>query len=120
MHLKSRLLLLFAAALLTGCGNKKPLVSLERDTVVITESVSVVDTVLLRDTVTIEKDRLRVRLLRLPGDTVRVEAECQPDTVRIRQTIIKDNVQELERSRKWVGSLFLLSLVLTIILLLKR
>jgi hypothetical protein len=82
--------------------------------------VAVVDTVILTDTVTIEKDRLRVRLLRLPGDTVRVEAECQPDTVRIQTTKVEYNTEKLETQRKWTASLFLLALVLFIIVLLKK
>lgn len=113
------LYLLVSACVISSCKTQRE-VTTQRDTVVITERVAVVDTVLLIDTVTIQKDRLRVRLLRLPGDTVRVEAECQPDTVRLQTTVIQNNVKELERSRKWVGSLFLVCLVLTIIILLKK
>lgn len=33
------------------------------------------------DTVLIEKERLRVKIIRLPGDSIRVEAKCEADTV---------------------------------------
>ena len=113
------LFLLVSACVISSCKVQRE-VTTQRDTVIITQRVEVLDTVLLTDTVTIQKDRLRIRLLRLPGDTVRVEAECQPDTVRLRQTIVKTNLKELEASRKWVGSLFMVALVLFILLLLKK
>jgi len=53
------------------------------DTVVVRPSLRV-DTFALFcfDTVTIEKDRLRVQIKRI-HDTLRISAECQADTVRI-------------------------------------
>lgn len=33
------------------------------------------------DTVVIEKDRLKLKYVRLPGDSVYIEAECEADTV---------------------------------------
>lgn len=113
------LLILVSACVTLSCKTQHA-VTTPGDTVVITERVTVVDTLLLKDTVTITKDRLRIRLLKLPGDTVRVEAECAPDTVRIKTTHIEYNTKELEQSRKWVGALFLLALVLFILVLLKR
>ncbi len=35
------------------------------------------------DTVTLTKDRLQVKYVRLPGDSVFIEGTCLPDTVRI-------------------------------------
>ena len=113
------LFLWVSACAISSCKVQRE-VTTQRDTVVITERVAVVDTVVLKDTVTIQKDRLRVRLLRLPGDTVRVEAECRPDTVHIQTTQIEYNTEELETQRKWTGALFLLALVLFILVLLKR
>ena len=107
-------LFLWVSAFAISSCKTQHTVTTERDTVVITERVAVVDTV------TIEKDRLRVRLLRLPGDTVRVEAECQPDTVRIQTTKVEYNTEKLETQRKWTASLFLLALVLFILVLLKK
>ena len=60
---------------------------LEKDTVVVVDTlvtapVTVRDTVTLsnRDTVTITKDKLTVRLVRL-FDTIAIEAECASDTI---------------------------------------
>lgn len=81
--------------LLTSCSaqwhlktaiKKDPLI-LEKDTVVVVDTlvtapVTVRDTVRLsnRDTVTITKDKLTVRLVR-SFDTIAIEAECASDTI---------------------------------------
>ena len=53
------------------------------DTVVITPSLRVDTLTYFRtDTITIEKERLRVQIKRI-HDTLRISAECQADTVRI-------------------------------------
>ena len=53
------------------------------DTVVITSSLRVDTLAYFRtDTITIEKERLRVQIKRI-HDTLRISAECQADTVRI-------------------------------------
>lgn len=43
------------------------------------------------DTVVIEKERLKLRYVRLPGDSVYIEAECKADTVykRVPVTVTK-------------------------------
>lgn len=112
------LLILVSACVISSCKTQQ--ITTQSETVVITERVAVVDTVVLKDTVTITKDRLRIRLLKLPGDTVRVEAECAPDTVTVRTTHVEYNTEKLERQRHFTGAFFLLALVLFILLLLKR
>ena len=53
------------------------------DTVVVTSSLRVDTLAYFRtDTITIEKERLRVQIKRI-HDTLRITAECQSDTVRI-------------------------------------
>jgi hypothetical protein len=113
------LLILVSACVISGCKTQQ-VITTPGETVVITERVAVVDTVVLKDTVTITKDRLRIRLLKLPGDTVRVEAECAPDTVTVRTTHVEYNTEKLERQRQFTGAFFLLALVLFILLLLKK
>jgi hypothetical protein len=112
------LLILVSACVISSCKTQQ--ITTPGETVVITERVAVVDTVVLKDTVTVTKDRLRIRLLKLPGDTVRVEAECAPDTVTVRTTHVEYNTEKLERQRQFTGAFFLLALVLFILLLLKR
>ena len=113
------LLILVSACVISGCKTQQ-VITTPGETVVITERVAVVDTVVLKDTVTITKDRLRIRLLKLPGDTVRVDAECAPDTVTVRTTHVEYNTEKLERQRQFTGAFFLLALVLFILLLLKK
>jgi len=113
------LLILVSACVISGCKTQR-VITAPGETVVITERVALVDTVVLKDTVTITKDRLRIRLLKLPGDTVRVEAECAPDTVTVRTTHVEYNTEKLERQRQFTGAFFLLALVLFILLLLKK
>lgn len=44
------------------------------------------------DTVVIEKDRLKLKYVRLPGDSIFIEAECKADTVykRVPVTVTKE------------------------------
>jgi len=54
------------------------------DTIVVTRERKLTDTIVMnkRDTITIERDRVRVRLVR-SYDTLMVEGTCLPDTIRI-------------------------------------
>lgn len=57
------------------------------DTIIITPSYKVDTVVSLQfDTITIIKDKLRLKLIRI-SDTLLVDAECIPDTIRIKQYI---------------------------------
>lgn len=70
------------------------------DTVVITP-IARVDTLayFATDTITIEKERVRVQIRRI-DDTLRVSAECLPDTIRITKTV-KLPSQIKYAPRKW-------------------
>jgi hypothetical protein len=39
------------------------------------------------DTVTIEKERLKIKYVKLPGDSVYIQGECESDTIT--QTVVK-------------------------------
>jgi hypothetical protein len=70
------------------------------DTMVITPSLRVDTLAYFRtDTITIEKDRLRVQIKRI-HDTLRITAECQSDTVRIVKEIALPPVIKYA-PRKW-------------------
>ena len=70
------------------------------DTMVITPSLRVDTLAYFRtDTITIEKDRLRVQIKRI-HDTLRITAECQADTVRIVKEIALPPVIKYA-PRKW-------------------
>ena len=54
------------------------------DTIVVTKERKLTDTIVMNDvdTITIERDRVRVRLVR-SYDTLMVEGTCLPDTIKI-------------------------------------
>lgn len=108
---------LVPAMCLTGC--KAPQAIQRTDTLVVTQERVLVDTLeLFKDTI-IYQDRVKVKLEYLEK-FVKVQAECPSDTIRVQTIKQVYNLKELERSRKWIGSLFIVALVLFILLLLKR
>lgn len=132
-HRQSRLRGLWivsVALLLQGCGAqwhlkraiaKDPTIVQERkeiiDTVVITEERAVRDTIILEriDTTIIERNGVRVKIKRI-HDTIQIQAECLPDTIRIIKEI---SVPELiYKEKKPTFGLVKLFILLAIILVL--
>jgi hypothetical protein len=66
------------------------------DTIVVTKERKITDTIVMRDrdTITIENDRVRVRLVR-SYDTLMVEGTCLPDTIRI--DVVREIPQVVQR-----------------------
>jgi hypothetical protein len=57
---------------------------------------------LLGDTIRIEKDRLKIKYVRLPGDSVFIEGKCESDTVRVEVPItITKNIQATSKIKWW-------------------
>jgi hypothetical protein len=55
---------------------------------VIADTLLRLDSMRLHDTVTIEQDRVRVKIVRLPGERLFVQGECQDTVIRyIRQVV---------------------------------
>jgi hypothetical protein len=69
------------------------------DTIVVTKERKVTDTIVMNDvdTITIERDRVRVRLVR-SYDTLMVEGTCLPDTIRI--DVIRE-IPQVVQPRRW-------------------
>ena len=69
------------------------------DTIVITKERKLTDTIVMNDvdTITIERDRVRVRLVR-SYDTLMVEGTCLPDTIRI--DVIRE-IPQVVQPRRW-------------------
>jgi hypothetical protein len=66
------------------------------DTIVITKERKLVDTLeLFKDTI-IYQDRVKLELKYLPGEKIRVSAECPPDSIRIVKEIFPD-IQIVEK-----------------------
>lgn len=85
------------------------------DTVVITEIKAVRDTFVLKtvDTITVTKNAVRVRLKR-SYDTIMVDAECLPDTIRIEKEIFVPKVVYQEKT----STFDLVKLILVLLLIL--
>jgi hypothetical protein len=99
----------FEALLFTSCGAeyhlrraiaKDPTIvkptAVRFDTIVVTNERKLTDTIVMNDvdTITIENDRVRVRLVR-SYDTLRVEGTCLPDTIRI--NVVRQIPQVVQR-----------------------
>ena len=85
-----------------------------RDTVVV-QPVAITDTVTLKqqDTITLIKDKLKVRLVRV-NDTITINAECASDTIISVVEVPYDKVIYVEKEKpiqiiqKWMAYLLLL------------
>jgi hypothetical protein len=90
-----------------------------RDTVIVTDTKYLIDTLeVMKDTV-IYQDKVRLQLKYIDRKVV-VEATCLPDTIRVTQTKIL--TKQKPKVRKWTLESMLVGLafVLTIVYLLKR
>ena len=69
------------------------------DTIVVTKERKLTDTIVMNDvdTITIERDRVRVRLVR-SYDTLIVEGACLPDTIKI--DVIPE-IPQVVQPRRW-------------------
>ena len=93
---------MLGVALLIGCGPSKPLIEtiVMHDTIYTDRVVS--DTIVVtkpQDTIVMEKERLRVRVVRI-NDTLRIEGECQADTI-YRTTTIEVPIKVVESAWPW-------------------
>jgi hypothetical protein len=69
------------------------------DTIVVTKERKLTDTIVMNDvdTITIERDRVRVRFVR-SYDTLMVEGTCLPDTIKI--DVIRE-IPQVVQPRRW-------------------
>lgn len=103
--MKNKILIILSVFLLAGCivPNNFPRAKykvdkivnawpevLQNDTIILTDTVvvpeSIIDTITQlqeNDTVFIEKERLKIRLIRMPNDTIQITAECKTDTITL-------------------------------------
>jgi hypothetical protein len=108
-------------AALSGCRSAKPILEsvIVKDTVIVTETRYLVDTLeVMKDTV-IYQDKVRLQLQYIDRKVV-VEATCLPDTIRVTQTKILTKQEPKRRGWDFDSMVFGLAFVLTIVYLLKR
>ncbi len=76
---------------------------------VITDTLLRWDSLRLHDTVTIEQDRVRVKIVRLPGERLYVQGECKDTVVRyVRQVVNAVKKQRFIPVWAWVVMFLLL------------
>lgn len=110
-----------------GCGAKYHLnraiakdptilesVAVKVDTTIITQNKAIRDTLILQriDTITLERNAVRVKIKRI-HDTIQIEAECLPDTIRIQKVV---NVPQVVYEEKKIKKKYIYLLIISIIL----
>jgi hypothetical protein len=105
----------------SGCRTAKPILQsvIVKDTVIVTETKYLLDTLeVLKDT-TIYQDKVRLQLKYIDRKVV-VEAACLPDTIRVTQTKIL--TKQEPKVKKWTLESYLaaLAFILTFAYLIKR
>src|SRR5688572_2315997 len=69
-----------------------PIESVRVDTIITTK---------VGDTVRIEKERLKLKYVRLPGDTIVIMAECAADTIKVKVTKTINKTIEAKGWLRW-------------------
>ncbi len=115
----ARLTILIAIlAALSACGGAKS--SLEsvvvRDTIVITKERKLVDTLMLFRDTTIYQDRVKLKI-EYRDNFVRVEAECPSDTIRVET--IKIVNQEKKKGISWEALIGWIIAILSLLVIIK-
>lgn len=89
-------------------------VAVKVDTTIITENKAIRDTLILQrvDTLTIERNAVRVKIRRI-HDTIQIDAECLPDTIRIQKVVeVPQVVYEEKKIKKKYIYLLIISIIL--------
>lgn len=91
-------------AVVSGCGARKPQESvIVRDTVVITKERRLIDTLILFKDTTIYQDRVKVKI-EYRDNYVKIEADCPSDTITVTQVkVVNQPIKEKKMS--WEGLL---------------
>jgi hypothetical protein len=106
---------------LSGCRTAQPILEsvIVRDTVIVTESRYIIDTLeVMKDTV-IYQDKVRLQLQYIDRKVV-VEAACEPDTIRITQTKILTKQEPKQKGWNFDQMVFGALVVLFILYFFKR
>ena len=106
------ILLTAILAVVSSCATVKPVLEsvIVRDTVIVTQTKYLIDTLELYKDTTIYQDKVRLQMQYIDRK-VYVEATCLPDTIRVTQTKI---LTKEKKQRGWTleGGLTMLGLIL--------
>ena len=131
--MKNTILIILTILLLASCSPQRRLHRLVTkhpelsrvDTIKIQDTVIVLglkaDTVfhssLLKDTIIITKEKLKIRLIEI-NDTIYLDAEVEPDTVIITKEILVDRIIHTEPVKWWIEYWWVLVVLLGIVVIL--
>ena len=89
-------------------------VAVKMDTTIITENKAIRDTLILQriDTITLERNAVRIKIKRI-HDTIQIDAECLPDTIRIQKVV---NVPQVVYEEKKIKRKHIYLLIMSFIL----
>jgi hypothetical protein len=107
-------------AVVSSCATVKPILQsvVVRDTVIVTQTKYLMDTLELYKDTTIYQDKVRLQLQYIDRK-VYVEATCLPDTIRVTQTKI---LTKERKQRGWTfeGAAVMLGLILVVAYFIKK
>ena len=97
-------------------------VAVKVDTTIITENKAIRDTLILQriDTITLERNAVKIKIKRI-HDTIQLDAECLPDTIKIQKVVNVPQVvyKEAKPNNTWLYILTISLFLFTLALLLK-
>jgi len=109
-------------AVVSGCSSAKIIQEsvVVRDTVIVTKERKLVDTLMLFKDTTIYQDRVKVKI-EYRDNYVKIEADCPSDTIRVTQVKVVQSKQEksnmtLEKLIGWTITILLMLIIIRTII----
>ncbi len=108
-------------ALVSGCRTAKPILQsvIVKDTVIVTETKYLIDTLEVMKDTTIYQDKVRLQLKYIDRKVV-VEAACLPDTIRVTQTKVLTKQEPKKKGWSFDEIVFTLAFILVFAYFIKK
>jgi len=105
----------------SGCRTAQPILEsvIVKDTVIVTETKYLIDTLEVMKDTTIYQDKVRLQLKYIDRKVV-VEAACLPDTIRVTQTKVLTKQEPKKKGWSFDEIVFTLAFILVFAYLIKR
>ena len=109
------------AAGLNGCRTAQPILEsvIVKDTVIVTETKYLIDTLEVMKDTTIYQDKVRLQLKYIDRKVV-VEAACLPDTIRVTQTKVMTKQEPKKKGWSFDEIVFTLAFILVFAYFIKK